>query len=84
MITMATTSKTLMKALDRVTDLKAELKEANADLKEAVEATTMYQAFLKAIKETSEDKIPEKAAAANAFKITLAMLTKKDSEGDAE
>ena len=77
-------SKTLMKALDRVTDLKAELKEANADLKEAVEATTMYQAFLKAIKETSEDKIPEKAAAANAFKITLAMLTKKDSEGDAE
>jgi hypothetical protein len=73
-------SKTLMKALDRVTDLKAELKDANAELKEAVEATTMYQAFLKAIKETSEDKIPEKAAAANAFKITLAMLTKKETE----
>ena len=81
---MAPNTKTLMKALDRVTDLKAELKEANADLKEAVEGTTMYQAFLKAIKETSEDKIPEKAAAANAFKITLAMLTKKDTEGDAE
>jgi hypothetical protein len=77
-------SKTLMKALDRVTDLKADLKEANAELKEAVEATTMYQAFLKAIKETSEDKIPEKAAAANAFKITLAMLTKKEEGGDAE
>jgi hypothetical protein len=77
---MASTSKTLMKALDRVTDLKADLKEANAELKEAVEATTMYQAFLKAIKETSEDKIPEKAAAANAFKITLAMLTKKEEE----
>ena len=73
-------TKTLMKALDRVTDLKADLKEANAELKEAVEATTMYQAFLKAIKETSEDKIPEKAAAANAFKITLAMLTKKEEE----
>ena len=73
-------TKTLMKALDRVTDLKADLKDANAELKEAVEATTMYQAFLKAIKETSEDKIPEKAAAANAFKITLAMLTKKDEE----
>jgi hypothetical protein len=73
-------TKTLMKALDRVTDLKAELKDANAELKEAVEATTMYQAFLKAIKETSEDKIPEKAAAANAFKITLAMLTKKETE----
>ena len=73
-------SKTLMKALDRVTDLKADLKEANAELKEAVEATAMYKAFLAAIKTTAEDKIPEKAAAANAFKITLAMLTKKDSE----
>ena len=77
---MATTSKSLMKALDRVTNLKADLKEANADLKEAVEGTTMYQAFLAAIKSTSEDKIPEKAAAANAFKITLAMLTKKEEE----
>jgi hypothetical protein len=68
----------LMKALERVNDLKADLKEANAELKEAVEATTMYAAFLAAIKETSEDKIPEKAAAANAFKITLAMLTKNE------
>lgn len=77
---MATTSKTLMKALDRVTDLKSELKDANAELKEAVENTTMYKAFLQAIKTTSEDKVPEKAAAANAFKITLAMLTKKEDE----
>jgi hypothetical protein len=74
------TSKTLMKALGRVNDLKADLKEANADLKEAVENTAMYKAFLQAIKSTSEDKIPEKAAAANAFKITLAMLTKKEEE----
>jgi len=77
------TSKALMKALDRVADLKADLKEANAELKEAVEETSMYKAFLAAIKETSEDKIPEKAAAANAFKITLAMLSKKE-EADAE
>jgi hypothetical protein len=75
-------TKTLMKALDRVTELKADLKEANAELKEAVEATIMYKAFLTAIKETSEDKIPEKAAAANAFKITLAMLTKKEESED--
>ena len=74
------TSKTLMKALDRVTDLKADLKEANAELKEAVEATAMYKAFLQAINDTSENKIPGKAAAANAFKITLAMLTKKEDE----
>lgn len=70
-------SKSLMKAIDRVAELKADLKEANAELKEAVEETTMYKAFLTAIKETSEDKLPEKAAAANAFKIALAMLTKK-------
>ena len=80
---MATTSKTLMTALDRVTDLKADLKEANAELKEAVEATAMYKAFLQAINDTSENKIPGKAAASNAFKITLAMLTKKE-EGDAD
>jgi hypothetical protein len=77
---MANTSKALMKALDRVTELKADLKEANAELKEAVEATTMYKAFFDAIKETSEDKIPEKAAAANAYKLTLGMLTKKETE----
>ena len=80
---MANTSKALMKALDRVTELKADLKEANAELKEAVEATTMYKAFFDAIKETSEDKIPEKAAAANAFTLTLAMLTKKEEGEDA-
>jgi hypothetical protein len=77
-------SKTLMKALDRVTDLKAELKDANAELKEAVEATPLYKAFLDAIKETMPDKVPDKVAAANAFKITLTMLTKKESdEGEA-
>lgn len=80
---MANTSKALMKALDRVTELKADLKEANAELKEAVEATTMYKAFFDAIKETLPDQVPDKAAAANAFKITLAMLTKKE-EGAAE
>lgn len=74
--------KNVMKALDRVATLKADLKEANADLKEAVETTSMYSAFLSAIKETSEDKIPEKAAASNAFKITIAMLTKKEDEGE--
>ena len=79
---MSSASKSLMKAIDRVAELKADLKEANAELKEAVEETTMYKAFLTAIKETSEDKLPEKAAAANAFKIALAMLTKKETEAE--
>jgi hypothetical protein len=80
---MATASKTLMKALDRVNDLKADLKEANAELKEVVEATSLYKAFFDAIKETLPDQVPDKAAAANAYKLTLAMLTKKE-EGETQ
>jgi len=73
-------SKTLTKLVDRVTVLKADLKEANADLKAEIEATPMYKAFLDAIKETMPDQVPDKVAAANAYKLTLSMLTKKDSE----
>jgi len=81
---MATASKTLMKALDRVNDLKADLKEANAELKEVVEATSLYKAFFDAIKETLPDQVPDKAAAANAYKLTLGMLTKKEEAAEAE
>ena len=76
-------SKNLHKMLDRVTVLKADLKEAQADLKAEIEGTAMYKAFLEAIKETSSDKMPEKAAAANAYKLTLTMLTKKDESDEA-
>lgn len=76
-------SKNLQKMLDRVTVLKADLKEAQADLKAEIEGTAMYKAFLEAIKETSENKVPDKVAAANAFKITLSMLTKKDESEEA-
>jgi hypothetical protein len=69
----------LQKLLDRVTDLKAELKEANADLKAEIEGIPMYKAFFEAIKETTKD-VPDKVASANAYKLTLSMLTKKDSE----
>ena len=75
--------KNLQKLIDRVADLKAELKEVSGDLKEAVEDTPMYKAFLDAIKATSSDKMPEKAAAANAYKLTLTMLTKKEEQTDA-
>ncbi len=70
--------KNLQKLIDRVADLKAEIKDANAELKEAVEETPLYKAFLAAIKETLPDQVPDKAAAANAFKLTLTMLTKKE------
>jgi uncharacterized protein YnzC (UPF0291/DUF896 family) len=74
-------SKNLQKAIDRVADLKAELKDANATLKEEVEGTPLYKAFLDAIKETLPDQVPDKVAAANAFKLTLSMLTKKEEAG---
>ena len=74
----------LNKLLDRVTVLKADLKEASADLKAEIEATPMYKAFLDAIKETMPDKVPDKVAASNAYKLTLTMLTKKEEEQDAE
>jgi hypothetical protein len=73
-------NKTLVKLVDRVTVLKADLKEANADLKAEIEAAPLYKAFLDAIKETIPDQVPDKVAAANAYKLTLAMLTKKDSD----
>jgi len=73
-------SKSLQKALDRVTSLKADLKDATAELKEEIEATPLYKAFLDAIKETLPDKVPDKVAAANAYKLTLSMLTKKETE----
>jgi hypothetical protein len=75
-------SKTLTKLVDRVTVLKADLKEANADLKAEIEATPMYKAFLDAIKETMPDQVPDKVAAANAYKLTLSMLTKKEESGE--
>jgi hypothetical protein len=73
-------SKALQKAIDRVSSLKADLKDASAELKAEIEDTPLYKAFLDAIKETLPDKVPDKVAAANAYKLTLAMLTKKDSE----
>ena len=63
--------KNLQKLIDNVNNLKSDLKDAQADLKGAVEDTPMYKAFLDAIKQTSSDKMPEKAAAANAYKLTL-------------
>ena len=75
-------SKTLTKLVDHVTNLKADLKEANAELKAEIEATPMYKAFLDAIKETMPDQVPDKVAAANAYKLTLSMLTKKEEGGE--
>jgi len=67
----------VQKLVDKVSALKADLKDANAELKLEIEATPMYKAFLDAIKETT-DNVPDKVAAANALKLTMAMFTKKE------
>ena len=71
---------TLQRALDRVNTLKADLKEANLDLKVELEATTLYKAILAATldQSTSTNKVPEKAAAAQALKVTLAVYNAKE------
>jgi len=75
----------IQKLIDKVNALKADLKDANAELKTELEDTNLYKAILNATMEQSTDtvKVPEKAAAAQAFKVTLAVYTKKE-EGDAE
>jgi len=56
------------------------LKEANLDLKAELEATTLYKAILAATldQSTTANKVPEKAAAAQALKVTLAVYNKKE------
>jgi hypothetical protein len=75
----------IQKLIDKVNALKAELKDANAELKLELEDTNLYKAILNATMEQSSDtvKVPEKAAAAQALKVTMAVFTKKDDAGDA-
>ena len=70
----------IQKLLERVSDLKADLKEANSDLKVELEDTTLYKAILAATMDLQSDsvKVPEKAAAAQALKVTMAVYTKKE------
>jgi len=74
----------LQRALDRVNTLKAELKEANLDLKVELEGTPLYRAILSATMEqsTTTNKVPEKAAAAQALKVTLAVYNKKEESDE--
>jgi hypothetical protein len=75
----------IQKLIDKVNALKADLKDANAELKLELEDTNLYKAILNATMEQSSDtvKVPEKAAAAQALKVTMAVFTKKDDAGDA-
>lgn len=77
------TAQSIEKLIEHVNELSTHVKEAKCDLKNAIEATDIYDKVLKATLKTSANtgcEIPDKAAKAHAFKVTLANFQKKDEE----
>jgi hypothetical protein len=68
------------KLLEHIHELTGHLKDARTDLKTLIEKTELYEKILKAtLKQTSAGcDIPDKAAKAHAYKVTLAHFMKKD------
>ena len=68
------------KLIEHVNELSSHLKDARADLKNAIEKTELYEKILKAtLKQSSAGcDIPDKAAKAHAYKVTLMNFMKKD------
>jgi hypothetical protein len=68
--------------IERVDDLKAQLKDANAVLKNALETTPMYAKILALTlkQETKDCKMPEKLAKAHALKATLSNFRKDGTD----
>jgi len=68
------------KLIAHVAELTSHLKDAKADLKNAIEGTDLYEKILKAtLKQSTADcDVPDKAAKAHAYKIALGNLQKKD------
>jgi uncharacterized protein (UPF0335 family) len=64
------------KLIDKVSNLKAELKDVNADLKAEVMDTPIFKSILDSILE--QPKVPEKVANTQAFKLALSVFTAKD------
>ena len=68
------------KLLEHIAELTSHLKDAKADLRNAIEGTDLYEKILKAtLKQSSADcDVPDKAAKGHAFKIALGNIQKKD------
>lgn len=75
-------SSKITKLVEKVCNLKADLKEANADLKAEITDTPLFKAIMDAILEQS-DKISEKTATAQAFKLALSVFVAKDEKEEA-
>jgi hypothetical protein len=68
------------KLLEHIHELSGHLKDARTDLKTLIEKTELYEKILKAtLKQSSAGcDIPDKAAKAHAYKVTLTHFMKKD------
>ena len=79
---MSGDSSSIEKLIEHVVELSTHLKDAKADLKNAIEKTELYEKILKAtLKQTSTGcDIPDKAAKTHAFKVTLANFEKKKND----
>ena len=75
---------TIEELVEHVAELSQHLKDARNDLKAAIEKTELYDKIIKmTLKQSSTGcDIPDKAAKAHAYKITLAHYNKKDSESE--
>tara|TARA_R110002072_G_scaffold84065_4_gene190573 strand:+ start:1746 stop:1994 length:249 start_codon:yes stop_codon:yes gene_type:complete len=74
-----TNANKISKLVEQISDIKAQLKECNSDLKELLEGTDLYNSIMKVTMEQS-DKVPEKAAASQALKVTMAVYSAKSTD----
>lgn len=73
-------SQTIEKLIEHLAELSTHVKDAKTDLKAAIESTDLYDKVLRATLKQSTStgcEIPDKAAKAHAFKVTLAHFSPK-------
>jgi hypothetical protein len=66
----------------KVAELKSRLKDANAELKVALEETEVFKNVLAASMEDTRYNVTEKIAAAHALKVALKHFTPVTDKGD--
>jgi|688.fasta_scaffold190878_2 hypothetical protein len=70
----------IQKLIDRVNALKADLKDANTELKEELEGTVIFREVLASTLDQANAlcKVPEKVARAHALKVAQASYAKEE------
>ena len=68
--------------IKNVADLKARLKDVNADLKAALEDTVVFRDVLKATMEDTRYNVTEKMARTHALKVALTHFTPETDKED--